>query len=344
MVSPLDRPFFNNWATNFENREQYTWQSRDANKLKSFRVSWFIRLLKDKNWVMLPFFLVFEAMSEATVEIFPIDENESHLILPFSLSDFSLLVHDKGFWLLRCSWCTKVVCFHSTLEAPLGVSGTRDIRRKNYRDMGYLRKKLLGYRILRSSFRDTGYSQKIVKYQMFNEKRSWITKYMPFPYFCWWVDINEKYISVKQTVFDFQPQGRYFDFRDVCNRHLWDTGYLVKKLQGYGILRPPPALRGPHFSGELYYTLFLDRVYAIVSVFGKYTFAWIERMRWIFSYTWDKNLYNRKDYKYTWSKPTRISCHNFETNDQSLVQGSQNIKAAYKTNQTTVTPCNLHHA
>ena len=47
-------------------------------------------------------------------------------------------------------------------EAPLGVFGIRDIRGKNYRDTGYLRKKLLGYRILRSSFRDTGYSQKIV--------------------------------------------------------------------------------------------------------------------------------------------------------------------------------------
>ena len=37
--------------------------------------------------------------------------------------------------------------------------------------------------------------------------------------------------------------GRYFNFRDICNRNLWDTGYLVKKLQGYGILRPP--LMGP---------------------------------------------------------------------------------------------------
>ena len=40
--------------------------------------------------------------------------------------------------------------------------------------------------------------------------------------------------------------GRYFNFRDICDRNLWDTGYLVKKLQGYGILRPP--LMGPHFS------------------------------------------------------------------------------------------------
>ena len=70
-----------------------------------------------------------------------------------------------------------------TTEAPLGVFGIRDIRGKNYRDTGYLRKKLLGYRILRSSFRDTGYSQKIVTYQMFDEKRSWITKYMPFSVF-----------------------------------------------------------------------------------------------------------------------------------------------------------------
>ena len=27
--------------------------------------------------------------------------------------------------------------------------------------------------------------------------------------------------------------GRYFIFRDICDRNLWDTGYLVKKLQGY---------------------------------------------------------------------------------------------------------------
>ena len=39
--------------------------------------------------------------------------------------------------------------------------------------------------------------------------------------------------------------GRYFNFRDICDRNLWDTGYLVKKLQGYGILRPP--LMGPHY-------------------------------------------------------------------------------------------------
>ena len=34
----------------------------------------------------------------------------------------------------------------------------------------------MGYRILRSFFRDTGYSPKIETYQMFDEKRSWITK------------------------------------------------------------------------------------------------------------------------------------------------------------------------
>ena len=67
-------------------------------------------------------------------------------------------------------------------EALLGVFGIRDIRGKNYRDTGYLRKKLLGYRILRSSFRDTGYSQKIATYQMFDEKRSW-SKCMPFSVF-----------------------------------------------------------------------------------------------------------------------------------------------------------------
>ena len=65
------------------------------------------------------------------------------------------------------------------------IRGFRDMgySQKKYRDTGYLRKKLLGYRILRSSFRDTGYSQKIVTYQMFDEKRSWITKYMPFSVF-----------------------------------------------------------------------------------------------------------------------------------------------------------------
>ena len=61
-------------------------------------------------------------------------------------------------------------------EAPLGVFGIQDIHGKNYRDTGYLRKKSLEYRIFRSSFRDMGYSQKIVTYQMFDEKRSWITK------------------------------------------------------------------------------------------------------------------------------------------------------------------------
>ena len=39
--------------------------------------------------------------------------------------------------------------------------------------------------------------------------------------------------------------GQYFNFRDIYNRNLWDTGYLVKKLQGYGILRPP--VMGPHW-------------------------------------------------------------------------------------------------
>ena len=61
-------------------------------------------------------------------------------------------------------------------EVLLGFFGIRDIRAKNYRDTGYLRKILLGYRILRSCFRDTGYLQKIVTYQIFEEKRSWITK------------------------------------------------------------------------------------------------------------------------------------------------------------------------
>jgi len=43
--------------------------------------------------------------------------------------------------------------------------------------------------------------------------------------------------------------GRYFNFRDICDRNLWDTGYLVKKLQGYGILRSP--LMGPHYLEQI---------------------------------------------------------------------------------------------
>ena len=39
-----------------------------------------------------------------------------------------------------------------------------------------------------------------------------------------------------------------FSFRDIdiCNRNLRDTGYLVKNLQWYGVLRPP--LMGPQES------------------------------------------------------------------------------------------------
>ena len=33
--------------------------------------------------------------------------------------------------------------------------------------------------------------------------------------------------------------GRYFNFWDICDRNLWDAGYLAKEIQGYGILRPP---------------------------------------------------------------------------------------------------------
>ena len=61
---------------------------------------------------------------------------------------------------------------------------------------------------MRSSFRDTGYSQKVVTYQMFDEKRSWITKYMPFSVFLLMIryKMNEKYASVKQAVFEFLDQ------------------------------------------------------------------------------------------------------------------------------------------
>ena len=34
--------------------------------------------------------------------------------------------------------------------------------------------------------------------------------------------------------------GRYFNFWDICDWKLWDTGYLVKKLQGYGVYKTPP--------------------------------------------------------------------------------------------------------
>ena len=89
-------------------------------------------------------------------------------------------------------------------EAPF--KGFRDMEysRKNYRDTGYLRKKLLEYRILRSSFKDTGYSQKILKYRMFDGKRCWITKYTLFSAFLLMISINE---SVKQTVFAAKGTG-----------------------------------------------------------------------------------------------------------------------------------------
>ena len=43
---------------------------------------------------------------------------------------------------------------------------------------------------------------------MFDEKRSWITKYMPFSVFLLMIryKMNEKYASVKQTVFEFLDQ------------------------------------------------------------------------------------------------------------------------------------------
>ena len=34
--------------------------------------------------------------------------------------------------------------------------------------------------------------------------------------------------------------GRYFNFRDICNRNLWDTEYLFEKLQGYRDIKTPP--------------------------------------------------------------------------------------------------------
>ena len=91
----------------------------------------------------------------------------------------------------------------NSFEALLRVFGIRDIRGKKYRDTGYLRKKLLGYRILRSSFRDTGYSQKIVTYQMFDEKRSWITKYKPFSVFLLMISYKWKIYKCKTNRFWF---------------------------------------------------------------------------------------------------------------------------------------------
>ena len=85
--------------------------------------------------------------------------------------------------LLLIALLTVLDPLRQTEEALSGVFGIRDIRGKNYRDIRDMREKLSGYRILRSSFRDTGYSQKIVTYQMFDEKRSWITKCMPFSVF-----------------------------------------------------------------------------------------------------------------------------------------------------------------
>ena len=54
--------------------------------------------------------------------------------------------------------------------------------------------------------------------------------------------VNEYYKIYRSK--QHMKNGRYFNFRDICDQNLWDTGYLVKKLQGYGILRPP--LMGPH--------------------------------------------------------------------------------------------------
>lgn len=90
------------------------------------------------------------------------------------------------------------------LRPHLRVFGIWNIRGKIKGDTGYLRKKLLEYRILRSSFKDTGYSQKILKYRMFDGKRCWITKYTLFSAFLLMISINE---SVKQTVFDFLDQS-----------------------------------------------------------------------------------------------------------------------------------------
>ena len=134
----------------------------------------------------------------------------------------------------------KPLPWSSKCEAPLGVFGIWDICGKNYRDTGYLRKKLLGYRILRSSFRDTGYSQKIVTYQMFDEKRSWITKYMPFSVFLLMITYKWKIYKCKTnhltrhrfimgTMADTLISGifvtRIYGIQDIWSKNYRDTGY-----------------------------------------------------------------------------------------------------------------------
>ena len=42
--------------------------------------------------------------------------------------------------------------------------------------------------------------------------------------------------------------GQYFNFRDICNRNSWNTGYLVKKITGIRDIKtphppPPPQWR-----------------------------------------------------------------------------------------------------
>ena len=38
--------------------------------------------------------------------------------------------------------------------------------------------------------------------------------------------------------------GRYFNFLDICDRNLWDTGYLVKKITGVRDIKTPPPPNG----------------------------------------------------------------------------------------------------
>ena len=134
----------------------------------------------------LPLFLLNSLCNEETV-FFYIGFSKPWPSLPFQMHRCVTLVpnmkSDTSQWLVN-----PLLSYHYDLrtfnqEVLLGVFGIPDIRAKNYRDTWCLREKLLGNGILLSSFRDSGYSQKIVTYQMFDEKRSWITKYRPFSVF-----------------------------------------------------------------------------------------------------------------------------------------------------------------
>ena len=71
----------------------------------------------------------------------------------------------------------------------------------------------------------------------------------------------------------------HFNFRDICDRNLWDTGYLVKILQGYGILRP--SLMWP--LGPAHTNPFSNENGAVLLRFGKKICVHTYRFRIVFA-------------------------------------------------------------